>query len=272
MIAIIEQAIKQHIANAGLAYLRHVATYRADFDADLTRVIRSTPAIWVTFRGAGKAKELDTTREKWLVPVTFMVIAGARRIHNEEAARHGVTTKNGVEVGTYQMLADVAALLLQNDLRLDGVDYLCPGRISVLANGLVQNEKMSIIGQEWHTHYVQEVRKPDRVRAYGDMRGPDAPPLGPEGTSPGTSPGIPPETPGDATGGTSAPGNTPPDAKPGTPAPGEPYADGTTLPPLPEIPWLDRIGLDYWLQPRNPDQQEPDAQDLITLTGDSDNG
>ena len=232
MIALIEQAIKDRIAKGGLGYLRAVESYGGQFDEGLAKVVRNFPAVWVAFKGDSDPKATDTTREVWHVPSTFFVMVGARSLQNDSAPRQG-----GVKIGTYQMLNDVRALLLQQDFGLP-IKELWPGRTTTLVTARYQNDGISILAQEWHTVYPLEVRKPDRVARYDNLCGPDG------------------------TGGAGDTGGT------GGPAAYRPGPDGTTLPPL-LVPDLHRIGLNYYLRPPAEDPAEPDATDLLTLQKDT---
>ena len=83
-----------------------------------------------------------------------------------------------MQVGSYQMIEDVRALIGFNDFGLSGVDYLRPGRTRTLFNGRLAACGMSILMQEWTALYDLRVREPGQ-------RALDAPPgayLPPEGT------------------------------------------------------------------------------------------
>jgi phage gp37-like protein len=233
MIAAIEEAIKRRIAEAKLPYLRTVATYGGQFDAELGGVVRSFPAVWVALQGEGEPKPTDTTREVWHVPATWLVMAGARALQSEAASRKG-----GINIGTYQMLADLRALLLQQDFGLP-VKELRPGRTRSLYNGKLRNLGVSIYAQEWHTIYPLEVRKAGRVPRYPDLSG-----------------AVPP---GDGS-----------DAGAGKAPAYAPGPDGTTLPPLPPVAELYRVGLSYYLRPPASEEDEPDMQDVLTMQGGND--
>lgn len=235
MIAAIEEAIKARIAGAGLGYLRTVATYGGQFDEGLAEVVRAFPAVWVALKGEDAGKATGTSREVWHVPVTFLVMVGARSVQNEAAARKG-----GLTVGTYQMLADVRAVLLMQDFSLP-IDPLRPGRTHALFTGKVRSQGLSIIAQEWSTKYPLEVRLAERVPRYS--------------------------YPVDENGGAFPPGQPGQTGKPGASGPPV-HADGTTLPPLPPLPELAGIGLNYYLRPPRAADDEPDMQDNLTLQGD----
>ena len=207
MINIIEDAIKARLADARLPYARTIATYGGQLDGDFTTVIRQLPAIWVVFKGDGPGAPVNTMRRRWDVPATFVVLVAARNLRNEASTRHG----DKLHIGTYQMLADVRALLLQQTFDLP-IAPLKPGRTQTLFNVRLQDQGMSAFAAEWLTSYPVEIRDGQ----YDQELPPDG--MLPDGTLP--------------------PGQNP-DA--GVP--------GGTLPPLPPLPPLQRVGLNYHLLP-----------------------
>ena len=221
MINIIEDAIKAQIAAAKLPYARTIATYGGQLDGDFMTVIRQLPGIWVVFKGDGPGEPTSTTRRRWNIPAVFMVLVAARNLRNEASTRHG----DKLHIGTYQMLADMRALLLQQTFDLP-IAPLRPGRTQTLFNVRLQDQAMSAFAQEWLTSYPVEVRSPQ----YDQELPPD---------------GLLPD------------GSLPPGQRPDAGVP------GGTLPPLPPLPELHRVGLNYHLQPDL--DGEPDAIDLLTL-------
>lgn len=167
MIAAIEEAIIARIKTAsastpGLGYaIREVKSYGGEFDEDLAQVVRSFPAVWVAFAGSGKSKPMGTGRNKWLTPVTFVVMVGARNVRGERETRQGLTV-GGVlqEVGVYQMLKDISLLLINNDLGLK-IDYLKPGATRTLFNTRMNNQGIAVFAREWHTEFVEEQPRED---------------------------------------------------------------------------------------------------------------
>ena len=207
MINIIEDAIKAQLTVARLPYVRTIATYGGQLDGDFATVIRQLPGLWVVFRGDGPGTPANTMRRVWNVPATFMILVAARNLRNEESQRHG----DKLSIGTYQMLADVRALLLQQTFGLP-IAPLKPGRTQTLFNVRLQDQAMSAIAQEWLTSYPLEIRSPEYDQE-----------LPPEGLTPD--------------------GTLPPGQKPGASVP------GGTLPPLPPLPPLHHVGLNYHLLP-----------------------
>lgn len=173
MIAAIEDAIKARLAGARLPYLRTVATYSGQFDEDLSLVVRAFPAAWVVFKSDGPGRATSTSRGTYHMPATFLVMVGARNLRCEEAARKG--GPSAWEVGSYQMLVDVRALLLGQDFGGMEISPLAPGRTSVLINGKIKAAALSILGQEWHTTYPLRV---PRLREGADVLAPGLPPTG----------------------------------------------------------------------------------------------
>lgn len=131
MIATIETAIVETIRAARLPYLRYLGTYGGELDGEPQSIVRQTPAVWVSYRDESAPDPRNTGRTRWTVKATFSVLAAARSLKNEEATRHG----DAVQVGSYQMIEDVRALIGFNDFGLSGVDYLRPGRTRTLFNG-----------------------------------------------------------------------------------------------------------------------------------------
>lgn len=159
----IEQAIKDAINGLGKPYIKNVASYGGEFDEELAEVVRRFPGVWVTFGGAGRATRF-TNRDKWLVPVTFVVMVGAKNMRNEEATRHGVKNAEGkqIEVGTYQLWRDVRQALMGNDLGLSGVDVFEPGQVRTLYNVKLNKEAISVLAIEWHTKVQMD--KPESAK------------------------------------------------------------------------------------------------------------
>lgn len=162
MIAVIEDAIIRRLGEAGLPYLRTVATYGGELDGDTRQVVRAFPAVWVAFKGEGDPAPVGTSRTVWHVPATWVVLVAARNLRNEAATRKG----DAVQVGTYQMLEDVRALLMCQDFTEQGaaqgleMDPLRPGRTRSLYNGRLQDQGVSVYAQEWHTRYALRLPAP----------------------------------------------------------------------------------------------------------------
>lgn len=148
MLADIESALVDTIKNAaGLSYLKTVDSYAGQLDAGLTEVIRSYPAVWVTF--AGSAKPVRSGSNTWKVPATFVVMVAARNVRSEKSARSGSAN----EIGAYQILKEVRTLILNQDLGL-AIERLVPGAIKTLYNTRVGKDALAIFSQEWSTAFI----------------------------------------------------------------------------------------------------------------------
>lgn len=165
-LSIIEQAIKdvmsQQIQDRQWPWIREIKTYGGEFDEDVTAIIKHFPAIWVTFEGSKTPEK--TSHNKTKIPLTFVVLVGARSVRNEESQRHGA----GADIGTFQMLKHVQQLLTGNDLSSESVVGLAPlqlGRIKTIFNSSVRNQSLSVLAQEFHTTYTLTASDRDREEA-----------------------------------------------------------------------------------------------------------
>lgn len=157
MIGPIENAIVARIKAASeantLGYsLRTIGTYGAEFDAeddDLIQLIKNQfPAVWVTFLD----EALQDTGNKYKIVARFAVLCAARSLRNEQARRHGGAAG---EIGSYQIMRDIRALLADQDLGLD-IDPLTPLTVRTLFNGGTQDLKASVLTIEFKTAYYEE--------------------------------------------------------------------------------------------------------------------
>lgn len=150
-LAAIEQGIKAAINALNRPYIAEVATYGGEFDENLAESVRRFPAVWVTFSGANP-RASSTSKRKWHVDLTFVILVGARSIRNEETTRHGDFNGSGqlVEVGTFELLKDVQTALLGKDLLL-AIKPFEMGRITTLFNTRLQNQAVSVLAQEYKT-------------------------------------------------------------------------------------------------------------------------
>ncbi|GAB6127308.1 DUF1834 family protein [Humidesulfovibrio idahonensis] len=152
MLAIIEDAILARIAGAKLPYLRTLATYGGELDEELGEAVRRFPAVWTAFKSEGEGVPLNTVKSVYRIPATWVVFVAARNLRNEAATRRG----DKVQVGTYQMLKDVRALLVGQDFGLE-IDNLRPGRTQSLTNARFKGLGVSVYAQELHTKYDYRV-------------------------------------------------------------------------------------------------------------------
>lgn len=165
MIAEIEDAIIRHLqaatASAALGYtVREITSYGGEFDEELFEQVRRFPAIWVVFAGGGKLKPYSTSAGKWIKPLTFVTMVGARSVRGERSTRQGLRV-NGttLEPGAYQMLDDVEVALTNQDFGL-AIDYLTPGAVKTLYNARMNKQAIAVFAQEWHTQIVLDLSTP----------------------------------------------------------------------------------------------------------------
>lgn len=164
MITAIEDAIIARLKSAtGLGYKPDVESYGGEFDGDLMQVVRRFPAWWVTYSGSGKPSPVGTAKDKWLVPLTFVVLAGTYNTRSEADRRRGVTVNGAVvEPGVYTMLDDARTLLLRQDFGL-AISPLTPGAERTLFNSKMTDHGIAVFAQEWHTQYVVSTPDPSAV-------------------------------------------------------------------------------------------------------------
>lgn len=162
-LSIIEQAIKdemaQQIQDKKWPWIREIKTYGGEFDDDISVIIKTFPAIWVTFDGSKTPEKTSANKTK--MPVTFVVLVGNRSVRNEESQRHGA----GADIGTFQMLHNVQQLLTGNDLSSQGLKGLAPlelGRVKTIFNTSTRSQSLSVLAQEFTTSYT--ITASDRVR------------------------------------------------------------------------------------------------------------
>lgn len=167
MIAEIEEALLKHVrglsaATPGLGYrIASVESYGGELDDLTAEVVRTFPAVWVTYAGGGKPKPVGTSREKWLTPATFVLMFGARNVRGEKFTRTGL--KQGgqvIEVGAYNMLEDISLLTLNQDLGLK-IDHFKPGAIRTLYNTRLGNQAVAVFAREFHTSYIERAPEQD---------------------------------------------------------------------------------------------------------------
>jgi phage gp37-like protein len=152
MIAAIEQAIIDRITNAraSLGYdLRFVGSYGGEFDAGVMEIVKLYPCMLVAFLGYSPPKDVGGNR--WEYEPTFAVMVAAKNVRNEKATRQGA----GPDVGTYQMVKDVKALLADQPLGLDLSLAFQPGRCRLLANGMLQKQRVSVLSQEFTCRFLE---------------------------------------------------------------------------------------------------------------------
>lgn len=143
----IENAVIERIKAANLPYLRFVGSYGGELMGDWQAVIRSLPAVWVTFKGSGTPAPLNTAHTRWRVELRFTTIVAAKSLRSEKATRHG----GEHHVGSYQLLNDIGRIIALQDFNLDGVDYLRPRDIRSLFTAGSGAQALSVFAQNWTT-------------------------------------------------------------------------------------------------------------------------
>lgn len=152
----VENAMIEHIKAAKLPYLRFVGSYGGELAGDWAGVIRSLPAVWVTFKGSGNPSPVNTAHTRWRMEARFTTIVAAKSLRSEAATRHGGEGKTG----TYTMLSDIGRLLAMQDFNLDGIDYLRPREIRSLFNAGTGEKALSVFAQNWTTFVDIHMQEP----------------------------------------------------------------------------------------------------------------
>ncbi len=147
MINEIEDAILERIKAAHdgghLPYkLKTIETWGGDIGDDLRKIVKSFPAIWVIFAGERKGKRSRNTQE---YHARYNVVVAAQSLRNEKRARKG-------DVGSYQMIKDVKALLDNQKLGLE-IAPLTADSATALVNENSSKHMASIYGIEFSTSY-----------------------------------------------------------------------------------------------------------------------
>lgn len=152
--------IREASESGALGYrLKTVATYQGEFDDELVaEIVAQFPAAWVVFAGEEPAEQIG--RGVWRCRPTFVVVAGARNLRNEQARRHGTIG----EPGSYQIVQDLRALLIDQDLGLD-IGPLAPGGVRSIFNGRVKSLQASLYAAEFLTEYDLERAPPTGAEA-----------------------------------------------------------------------------------------------------------
>jgi len=168
MIGAIENAILKRIWDNRAAlggYVRAVASYGGEFDnpASLAEIVKQFPCFVVAFVGC--PAPTDAGANRWEYEPIFAVMAIAKNYRNEAAQRQGA----GTEIGTYQMVRDARELLAGQKLDLDLSRPLYPGACRQLFNGRFQNQRLSIMSQEFTCRFVEEIAPPDATQPIGNF-------------------------------------------------------------------------------------------------------
>lgn len=170
-IAAIENAMLERLRLAGeqdvLGYrFRTLESYPEDFDLYLKEKIkgdRAFPAAWAVFGGWRRVTDQASTVD---VEAVFMMVVAAQNLRNETAQRHGAGDK---EVGSYQLLIDVAQLLHGQRLGLDiGQLKLGPCR-SVRPDQTIKDRQLSVYALEFAVAMPIEVGQSFGPAGLGDF-------------------------------------------------------------------------------------------------------
>jgi len=154
MIAAIEDGIVERIKAAStggvLGYaLKEVKTYGGELDEDgLREVVKRYPAVWVVWAGS---RFTEKARGLWWEDATFAVIVATKSLRNEQARRHGAPG----EVGSYQIVKDVKALLGGNALGLD-IQPLQPTAGRSLFQGVKDKQPLSLYAVDFLARFITE--------------------------------------------------------------------------------------------------------------------
>jgi phage gp37-like protein len=169
MIAAIEDGLVDTIKSADPGYkLGTIASYGGELAVDeknLALLIHQFPAVWVTFQNESDPKPVGTSRQKWSVEASFLVLVAARSGRGERFARHGANNAN--EIGAYQIIKDMRLLLLNQDLDL-AIERFKPGGIKTLFNKKLMTASIAAYSCALKTKYVisqpAEANQPDWLR------------------------------------------------------------------------------------------------------------
>lgn len=150
MITEIESAIIARIQSAHdagvLGYgLKKIGTWGGDNTDDLRNFVKDFPAIWVIYAGERPGRHTSQNQEQI---ARFNIIVAAQSLRNEAEARRGA----GARVGTYQMIKDCKALILNQTLGLD-ITPIKPVGVTPLLNEQAGQHLASLYGLEVETRY-----------------------------------------------------------------------------------------------------------------------
>lgn len=156
----IENAILARLRAAGeanvLGYLfRTLESYPADFDLFLEEKIkgdRPWPAAWVIFGGWRPPTDDGGLQ----APAVFMVVVAAKNLRSETARRHGA---GAGEVGSYQLMLDVAGLIHGQHLGLDIGALKLGACRSVRPTPVITRHQLSLYALEFTTLMPIEVSR-----------------------------------------------------------------------------------------------------------------
>ena len=155
MIGVIENAILARMKAASgakvLGYtLKDVDSLPIEIDDKLPERITQFPSAWTVFGGFRPVAQFTSGDE---VRGTFHVVVAAQNLRNDRATRFGGSDD---EVGSYQMIADVAGLVVGEDFGL-AIKPFALGVCTPLYTGQTdKNRRLSLMALELTTDFVFE--------------------------------------------------------------------------------------------------------------------
>ena len=113
----------------------------------MRKLIKDFPAVWVIYAGETSGKHTSKAQAQ---NARFNIIVAAKSLRNEKEARRGSTGN----VGSYQILKDVKALISNNSLGLE-ISPIKPKQITPLLNEKSGQHLASLYGIEVTTTYYE---------------------------------------------------------------------------------------------------------------------
>ncbi|MCB6182315.1 DUF1834 family protein [Leeia sp. TBRC 13508] len=153
VIAQIEDAMINRLRTTlqATGYKVDVDSYAGQLEDD--RGVRRLPAVWLYFEGGGEPKPVGTSRQKWLIPLTWSILIATQNLRGEREARTGLVAGTRNELGSYQLQSDVRRSLINQDFGLP-IDQMRPGKTKALSVGK-QDGGISVYSLQCHTKYVE---------------------------------------------------------------------------------------------------------------------
>ena len=152
MIAAVEAALVERLKLGLGRMVTRVELYGGELDDELANVVRTLPAVWITFAGMSKAESYSTTRRTWIVPASFAVMVGQRHLVGRTAARNDSPAG---DPGASSLVQAVRRLLIGQDLGLT-IDSLKPGAVRTLYNTRLDNAgSVAAYSVEFHTRWSE---------------------------------------------------------------------------------------------------------------------
>ena len=154
MIAFIEQAIKQRLADGLGRMVTGVYSYGGEFDGEgLAQVVNQFPAVWVLFAGIKDTERHDTRGTRYKATGQFTVLVGDRASGSEADSRLGGLHRH--DVGTYRLMNACRLLLTNQRLGLD-IGRLKPGAARSLFSRQMEQEAISVFALEFETDWMED--------------------------------------------------------------------------------------------------------------------